>query len=979
MKVCFQNNFGRFAAVSTIRIYLILCLIFSSLCTGISLADISYYDAKSVFGDSKYLQDLYIEEIWLDVLNSYNISPEGVVIVVSPEKYPGIGYGLSMINFRGTVYVVEPDPSCLNEILARYRELIPNARIHGICNLLSQALSELPSNADILVAGHILEDMILEKSFSAEYLKETFTKKMSSENIEAIQLQTAFLRADKKMSDRMHNEVRTEWNINIEKLNPKLVIINWSKHREIFDNNESSFSNIIKNIIRDLNASDKMPLIVEQRLYARGQNPDNWYFNRRTGISKESLCQTLPKSVDRLGSKIFVTMDAYPVDPKKAFVAYVQNDLLHLFNGKPSDENQARDFISRNLLLSLDPADGIPGAPPVKVYVDRQADPMNMSLTENLGSGRAAYYGDRFNLKGIGKTVLAVSKDVIHSNGILDMVGGLKEMICSNVLQTNIRTGASSVLSVIDMKKQVEVPWVKQKVPGCLLIRLDDHGELDRPVHLFYRNEPVSGDRLRRFAARLGMQDAEKFIERVLHGGWSAGNVSLDAHLIDYDTVFAVHGRAPQWSYRPNWLSDFFGLEDLGQKELMKAVADHPINGDSVSLAELYKIFDKTRKNQLEQRFLDLVGVNLVEFNKHFLVHSPEIESLVQRFFNLSMKMYPNFKATAAWDKENICLSVYDFSRFFRYYPIVRKNGNCDDKTALGLIRNPHGKMKKSKETEEGGMPDDIENSLTKDFVVSSDAELKELDKQVLEFIRDYEKLLVSIDEKLPESSAENLLRAYVVNEERTYMIPIPANEIIVGLTMYYKAGKITSQQFSDFIQLIVEVSNRIPQFDAQGRCQSDARLYLNAYTTNLISRDGFYQPRLTFLHTPQMSETAQKLLKEIENRNAENHNENSIINSEDNPAMSNVKPTIYPAKNSVENSSDEFSQKLHSSLWQVKIGDVMYTCDVQREGRRTHITGPKLPLKNLIIDPIEPHFFSGNKEVKLKPVICPKDLKNAI
>lgn len=647
------------------------------------------------------------------------------------------------------------------------------------------------------------------------------------------------------------------------------------------------------------------------------------------------LTRKLPGAVERLGLSTFVSMDAYPIDPNRVRVLFVRNDLLGIITGKPAGDDQARVFVEQNLLLTLDPKNGIPGSLPVKVYVDRQDDPMNMSLNDNLGSGRAVYVGDCFNIKGLGKTVLATSKDPNHSNGNLDLVSSIWEMICSNVLGSNMRTGTSPVLAVVDLKKPMHVPWREQKVPGGLLIRMDEHGELDRPTHLFQRKKPVSASQMRHFARSFGMQDAEKFIERILHGCWSAGNISLDGHLIDYDTVFAVRGRAPQWSYRPNWLSDFFGLEGPGQKKLLKALVSHPINVDRVSFRELYRVFDEARQSRLEQRFPDLVGLNSGDFGAHFPAHSAimspktttgpmvqrfnneplnHVAALVKQFQVLSMKMYPNFKATAPWEPDNSSLSVYDLSRFFRFYPIMRRSGSVDEETALRLIRNPAGRLI---ETRESGIPDSVLKPLMKDYVVSSQEQVMALDKQALAFIKDYDELLTSIEKKMPGSSGAQIVRAYIVNEERMYMNCRPGNDILVALVQNSESGKIRPREFSELLQLLVDASDRIPRYDSKGRCQADLRLFLNGYTSNLLDVDGLYQPRLTFLFTETELQTAA------------------------------------------------------SSAWEVEIDGKMCSCSVEPEEDRTHVIGPKLSLSRLVTDdPVPLPFFCGGSVVSLKRIL---------
>jgi hypothetical protein len=628
------------------------------------------------------------------------------------------------------------------------------------------------------------------------------------------------------------------------------------------------------------------------------------------------LINRLPGAVGRLGHTTFAVMDAYPLDPAKVEVVFVRKDLLKLLTGKTFRNDQANVFVQQNLLLTLDPKEGKPGAPPRKVYVDRQADPLNISLVGNLGSGRAVYVGDRFNVKGIGKTVLATSQDPLRSNGVLDLVGSLWEMICSNVLHTNLQTGASPTLAVVDLNKDITVPWFQDPIPSGMIIRLDLNGELDRPSHLFFREQPVRAQQMHHMAACFGAQDAEKFIERIIHGGWSAGNISIHGSLIDYDSVFALRGRAPQWSFRPNWLSNFFGLEEQGQKELLKALAHHPINVDRVPHETLFRVFDDTKRSRLERRFLDLVGLEPHDAAVLADRQTSVISTLVTQFQNLSRKMYPNFRATAPWDEENAALSVYDLSRFFRLYPIAVAAGPIDGKTALSLIRNPLGKLTCSQETKEGGMPDSVMKPLLAEFGVSTPGQLSETDQLALEFIRTYEQLFAIMAKDWGSIPKSLCPRAYVVNEERTYMNSRPGHDTLIALLQQYKSGNIRAHQFSELLQLIIEACDRIPRPDSQGRFQADLCLSLNGYTSNLLCPNQEYQPRLTFLRA--------------------------------------MMPSGAPPAN---------------GAWTAEIDGETFPCTIEEKTDRVHVVGPRKPVSRLLSTPPAPRFFHEGEPIRLQPL----------
>ncbi|MBF0546550.1 MAG: hypothetical protein HQM08_19040 [Candidatus Riflebacteria bacterium] len=663
---------------------------------------------------------------------------------------------------------------------------------------------------------------------------------------------------------------------------------------------------------------------------------------KNKSFSETAPIEKKPGAVERLGLSTFAVMDAFPLDPAKVEVIYVQTEILSEYLGKPLDDEQAKAFVRQYLLLTLDSKEGIPGAKPVKVYVDRQADPLNISLVGNIGSGRAVYVGDCFNLKGIGKTVLATSKDPERSNGVLDLVGSLWEMICSNVLRTNLQTGASPTLAVIDLKKNVKVPWFSDTIPSGMIIRVDGNGELDRPSHLFFHEQPVSAERMLQIADRFGAQDAEKFIERILHGGWSAGNISVNGCLIDYDSVFAIRGRAPQWSFRPNWLSNFFGLEELGQKELLKALSDNSINVDHVSFEKLVHRFNETKQTQLEQRFLDLIGISPVDHPTLFSHCSSMLPNLVKQFKTLAMKMYPNFQGTAPWSEANNSISVYDLSRFFRLYPIARMSGSLNEKSALNLIRNPLGKMVTSRETQEGGMPDNVMKQLL-EFAVTSPECLAATDRMAQNFAKSYGTLIDTCLAASFETQASKCqiacgkninslslmaARAYVVNEERTYMNSRPGHDILIALVQNYKCGNITPRHFFEMLKLIIEACDRIPRKDPKGSFQADLRLSWNGYTSNLIGPDGTFQPRLTLLQPSMVSENFQCSTM---------------------------------------------------GTWELEIDHRLFPCTIEEKDGRFHIIGPSWPLVDLLLGPPEFRFQHQGELFTLSPIFRRDHYKTAM
>ncbi len=333
--------------------------------------------------------------------------------------------------------------------------------------------------------------------------------------------------------------------------------------------------------------------------------------------------------------------------------------------------------------------------------------------------------------------------------------------------------------------------------------------------------------------------------------------------MIDYDTVFALRSRAPQWSYRPNWLSNFFGLEGDGQKKLLKAMINHPINHDRLSCREVYRLFDETRKEHLQQRFYDLLGMDSEQPFVCRQVSRDDFAEMVLLFEELSMKMSANFKATAPWDEDNSFLNIYDFSNFMRYAPIQIDAGLFDDTKGLELLYNSAAKLVESKVS---GMPQGIEESMRRKFVVSAPELLQGLEKRALRFIEIYRKLMNEYRESRPDSWKLLLLKAFIVNEERTYMNCRPGNDTLVALVQKLKEGIFGPDEFSTRIQTIITACDRTLHKRLNGRYFSNIKLYMEGFTALLLGEDGFFQPVLAFFNGAAVSRTSyEKIMLTVE------------------------------------------------------------------------------------------------------------------
>ena len=113
--------------------------------------------------------------LWRRILIENRLPADGTVVEVAPGYEQKIGAALSLFGFRGTLYVIEPDPNAALHIHAVYRHILPKATIHIVCKPMEEVVpkDDILSPIEALVASHPFDDMVIasivkEKNFFSE-------------------------------------------------------------------------------------------------------------------------------------------------------------------------------------------------------------------------------------------------------------------------------------------------------------------------------------------------------------------------------------------------------------------------------------------------------------------------------------------------------------------------------------------------------------------------------------------------------------------------------------------------------------------------------------------------------------------------------------------------------------------------------------------------------------------------------------------
>ncbi|MGZ3712423.1 MAG: hypothetical protein ACXVBE_11740, partial [Bdellovibrionota bacterium] len=372
--------------------------------------------------------DKTVGAAWETALRELQIPQAGVVIEVAPGDRAKVGIGLAGIDFHGTLYVVEPSGPALQRVVEKYKEILPNAKIIPVEKTLQDALPSLPKNADALLANHPIDDMILADRLDSLVSGKIFDNvRAAFENVEKAWQAIAL---DKKGLAAAQENTTNLWLHAVDTLKPRGLGISQYESGVLQKYKVFTPDQAAQAVVQKLKShfGENDPLLSD-RLARHRMQPERWIVAQ---LKKNN--SGIPEVVNRMGPKLFVTADAEPLEKPFASPLFAQEPNSH------PEKFALR--ITNN-----------PKGKTVKVYVDRQVDPLRIAMNGNEGSGRAAYIridGTDINLKGLGRTPLAVSKDKDHSDGALDLPNAIWELLGSNLVHSNFRTSASPVVALFD-------------------------------------------------------------------------------------------------------------------------------------------------------------------------------------------------------------------------------------------------------------------------------------------------------------------------------------------------------------------------------------------------------------------------------------------------------------------------------------------------------------------------------------------------
>ena len=420
---------------------------------------------------------------------------------------------------------------------------------------------------------------------------------------------------------------------------------------------------------------------------------------------------------------------------------------------------------------------------------------------------------------------------------MLEFEKSIFETVASNSLYNDTSIKLSPILAILDIKEPCKVSWKKKTCKRAKIIRINIDGSLNRITHIFQCKKQLSANEIKNTAKAFGEQEGEKFLQRIEHGAWSAGNISSKAHMIDFDTVCAVKYRAPQFSFCIWFFENYFGYEHYGQAKILKSLANSKeINIENVSYKELSKIMFKARENYILNNFSKLMGFNYIDKK-----HLKSIKKLYKLFDELSRKCYPNPEFLSCKQVECYENSPFNFSRFFRLFPILKHRNNFEIFEAYNILTEQLCQfndfdIKNFDRTNKNNKfyYNHVLQKINKNFIHSFDEYLK-LSKKCILFIELYNKFYEKLLNDKTINKNEIELNAYKYNEDRKYLF-MPNT---IGGFLDKKANEYTSYQMHRAISLGIFSNKRNIEHKFLNLTPADVTILNEGFFAVLLNKNG--------------------------------------------------------------------------------------------------------------------------------------------
>ena len=244
-------------------------------------------NTEGLYAESEW--EDFIGEIYAEIIKKSNLNDLNCVVEIAPGFKYKIANALKNLNYKGELYVIDPNKKAIEFLQEKYTEILPNARIYFLSKTLEEAIDYLPSNIDLLCANHCLDDMIIN-----EYIKNDI-EIFNDDNLEKIIEKWKELADSKELLNNVNKKILECFKNTFEKIKIQKVILAQYRSNGYFDKNSKMIYNLTKDLfykIKELisvndniqtflsniqvNKNYKYIHLNDKELYNNILNEDNW-------------------------------------------------------------------------------------------------------------------------------------------------------------------------------------------------------------------------------------------------------------------------------------------------------------------------------------------------------------------------------------------------------------------------------------------------------------------------------------------------------------------------------------------------------------------------------------------------------------------------------------------------------------------------------------------------------------------------------
>ncbi|WP_052546742.1 hypothetical protein [Enhygromyxa salina] len=548
--------------------------------------------------------------------------------------------------------------------------------------------------------------------------------------------------------------------------------------------------------------------------------------------------------MQRLGERVFVTIKLRRIPLGEIELAFFNRDIAARLGYECLEGFEAMEPLACEAFgLEVDERGSH------LAWVDRQEDPLGIAMSGNQGSGRAAYVGRSINLKGIGRTPLALApRDSDHGHGYVDIVDAAWECVASDLFYFDSSFGTSPTLALLRRRQPrwITTEYESAEVETAIVARVDN-GALDRPTHLFVPGAELRAsllDMTRAFAR----QEAEKFTLGVVHGAFSAGNISVHGHILDMDTVRSVLGRHPQYSRTARYTSNSFGLEWRGALRILESLAASERNNpDKLSIEVISSVFHREYELTLAKTSLLSFGVPKQNIERVVAICPDDVQFLVSEFKALAQLAFPDLSALFTGWVGAPRVEVFDFSHFLRHYHRLRQAALDVEARVMGGLKLLRRSEPRFEVVGNARMSKEVEDHVRQRHMVEDFSQLVALEQRARAFILRFDGFCSKVERASLLDSESVIDRTYVINEERFYSSGY-GQWWVENLLEARRQGDLGKENLNRCIEAMTRANRRLSGNQRYGLgTTTDMRVFKQGVVGRLVSGAGKY----CYFHEP--------------------------------------------------------------------------------------------------------------------------------